>query len=223
MTIADKAARFVAAYRATLTAALPGAPILQRFIDALDRIDAGRAEDRASPGGARHPALQQLDRALAAVSCDQALAAALRDVIPHLSWGSSYSTDGPGAAVAETMVWGEVAGRAGMVTDPAVRLGCFLLAPGMVYPMHGHEALEIYYVVSGAMTFEQRLDDPVRMHVDAPGYSVTPESEAHALHVGPRPVLIVYCWTGNLDAPVWWWERTPAGGWTKVFPFIDRK
>ena len=37
------------------------------------------------------------------------------------------------------------------------------------------------------------------MHVEAPGYSVTPEGEAHALHAGPKPVLIVYCWTGNLD------------------------
>lgn len=222
MTIADKAARFVAAYRATLASSPPGDPALARFIDALDRIDPGRAQDRAGTG-ARHPALQHLGHAVADLNCDSALAAAVREIIPHLSWGSSYSANGPGASVSETMVWGEVAGRAGIVTDPTVRLGCFLLAPGMVYPMHGHEALEIYYVVSGVMAFEHRLKDPVRMTVEAPGYSVTPESEAHALHVGPRPVLIVYCWTGNLDAPVWWWERNATGGWTKTFPFIDRK
>ena len=222
MTIADKAARFVAAYRATLTASSAANPVLERFIGALDRIDTGRAQSRAGHG-ASHPALQHLERALADIRCEPALAAAVRDVVPHLSWGSSYSANGPGASVSETMVWGEVAGRAGMVTDPAVRLGCFLLSPGMVYPMHGHEALEIYYVVSGGMTFEHRLDDTVGMTVEAPGYSVTPEGEAHALHAGARPVLIVYCWTGNLDAPVWWWERNAAGGWTKTFPFIDRK
>lgn len=222
MTIADKAARLVAAYRATLASSMRDDPTSKRFIDALDRIETGRAEDRGGTG-ARHPALQHLERALADIRCDPALAAAVREIIPHLSWGSSYSANGPGASVSETMVWGEVAGRAGMVTDPAVRLGCFLLSPGMVYPMHGHEALEIYYVVSGGMTFEHRLDDPVRMHVEAPGYSVTPEGEAHALHAGPKPVLIVYCWTGNLDAPVWWWERAADGTWIKTFPFIDRK
>ena len=222
MTIADKAAKFVEAYRASLTASLPESPVLQRFIDALDRIETGRAEDRAGTG-ARHPALGHLAPALSAIRCEPALATAVRGIVPHLSWGSSYSADGPGAGVADTMVWGEVAGRAGMVTDATVRLGCFLLSPGMVYPMHGHEALEIYSVVSGQMTFEHHLEDPVRMRVDAPGYSVTPEGEAHALHAGSRPVLIVYCWTGTLDSPVWWWERNPAGGWTKVFPFIDRK
>lgn len=222
MTMADTASRLVAAYRAALASSVPGDAVLKRFVDALDRIDTGRAESRANTG-ARHPALQHLDRALAGIRCEPALAAAIREVVPHLSWGSSYSANGPGASVSETMVWGEVAGRAGMVTDPTVRLGCFLLSPGMVYPMHGHEALEIYYVVSGEMTFEHRLENTVRMTVEAPGYSVTPEGEAHALHAGSKPVLIVYCWTGNLDAPVWWWERNAAGGWTKTFPFIDRK
>lgn len=222
MTIADKVGRFVTAYRATLERAVPADPIVARFLDAISRIEPGRAQDRAGQA-ASHPALQHLGRALDGIACDRALAAAVREIVPHLLWGSSYSASGPCASVAQTMVWGEVSGRSGLVTNETVRLGCFLLSPGMVYPMHGHEALEIYSVVSGEMTFEHRLDDTVRTRVEAPGYSVTPEGEAHALCVGPRPALIVYCWTGTLDAPIWWWERNPAGGWTKVFPFIDRK
>jgi mannose-6-phosphate isomerase-like protein (cupin superfamily) len=154
---------------------------------------------------------------------DANLAAAIRQVIPHLSWGGSYQGSGPGADVAQKMVWGEVVGRSGLITSDVTRLGCFLLSPGMVYPVHGHEALEIYTVVSGTMTVVHGLDHPASTLIEAPGYSVTPEGEAHALHVGSEPVLIVYCWTGDLASPVWWWERGPDGAWAKLFPPIIRK
>ena len=221
--IADKAARFIAAYRSVLAASAGRDPVLARFLDALAAIDPRRAEDRAIAGSTAHPALRHLDRALAQMRCDANLAAAVREATPHLSWGGSYQGGGPGAAVAQKMVWGEVAGKSGVVASNSIRLGCFLLSPGMVYPMHGHEALEIYSVVSGTVTFVHGLDRPVSTPVDAPGYSVTPEGEAHALHAGPEPVLIVYCWTGDLAPPVWWWERGPDGAWVKFFPTIVRK
>lgn len=221
--IADKAARFVAAYRSVLAASAARDPSLVRFLDALATIDVRRAEHPAGAGITAHPALRHLDRAVAQLRGDASLAAAVREVIPLLSWGGSYQGSGPGAAVAQKMVWGEVAGRSGLVTSDAIRLGCFLLIPGMVYPLHGHEALEIYSVVSGAMTVVHGLDHPVSNLIEAPGYSVTPEGEAHALHAGQEPVLIVYCWTGDLASRVWWWERGPDGAWTRFFPLIVRK
>jgi mannose-6-phosphate isomerase-like protein (cupin superfamily) len=88
----------------------------------------------------------------------------------------------------------------------------------MLYPLHGHNAHEVYSVVSGAMTVTHGLDHPVTMPVEASGHSVTPAGEAHALNVGPDPALLIYCWTGDLFAPVWWWERAPDGSWSRTFP-----
>lgn len=214
--IAGKAACFIAAYRAVLAAA-SNDPAILRFLDALAAIDAREAEGRSDAGVTTHPALHHLDRAMAQLSGDEDWIAAIREVVPHLSWGGSYQNSGPVAAVAQQMVWGEVIGRNGLVKSDAIKLGFFLLSPGMIYPLHGHNAHEIYSVVSGAMTVVLGLDHPVSRLVEAPGHSVTPEAKAHALQVGPKPVLIVYCWTGDLYSPVWWWDRGPDGAWTKVF------
>lgn len=88
----------------------------------------------------------------------------------------------------------------------------------MTYPLHGHSALEIYSVDSGTMTVTLGLDRRMKRSIAALGHSVTPEGEAHALEIGPNPALVVYCWTGDLFSPVWWWERGTDGSWTKVFP-----
>ncbi len=220
--IAHRAVRFVAAYRSVLAASAARDAALKCFVDALAVINAHEAEDRGGGGSASHPALRNLDRAVAQLRGDPDFVAAVREIIPHLSWGGSYQGSGPFAAVAQQMVWGEVVGRNGIVPSDAIKLGCFLLSPGMIYPLHGHEALEVYSVVSGAMTVVHGLDDPVSRLVEAPGWSVTPEGEAHALHVGPEPVLIIYCWIGDIYAPVWWWDRSPDGAWTKSFPDIIR-
>lgn len=221
--IPDKASRFIAAYRSVLAKAAARDPKLVVFLNNLAAVDTRGAEDRAGTVASSHPALCHLDHALARLSCEPSLAAAVREVIPHLSWGSSYEGSGPGATVAQKMVWGEVAGQAGLVKTNKIRLGCFLLSPGTLYPLHGHEAVEVYSVVSGAMTVVHGLDSPVSTLVEAPGHSVTPEREAHSLHAGAEPVLIVYCWTGDLVPPVWWWERGPDGTWMKSFPLIVRK
>lgn len=215
--IAVKVARFVAAYRAELAKA-SNDPGISRFLDALAAIDASEALDRSANGDTAHPALQHLDRAMAQLSGDGDWIAAVRAIVPHLSWGGSYRDSGPGAAVTRKMVWGEVAGRNGLVTSEAIKLGFFLLSPRITYPLHGHSALEIYSVVSGTMTVTLGLDRRMKRSIAALGHSVTPEGEAHALEIGPNPALIVYCWTGDLFSPVWWWERGTDGSWTKVFP-----
>lgn len=213
---------FIDAYRSLLAGWVDRDPVLRRFLSALATVDPLRAV--ALPGReVTHPTLQHLDRALAGLRGPAAMTRSVRNVIPYLSWGSSYDATGPGAVVARTMVWGEVAGRRGLVQTDDIRLGCFLLSPGLFYPLHGHQALEIYSVVSGAMTVEHGLDDRSRMRVEAPGYSVTPEGEAHALLAGADPVLIVYCWTGDLEAPIWWWDQAADGSWLKTFPPLVRK
>lgn len=216
--IIGKANRFIATYRSVLAVAAANDPAIDSFVDDLSAVDLREAVDRSAEGTKTHPALQHLEQAMAALRGDASYVSTVREIIPHIAWGGSYQGSGPGAAVAPRMIWGEIVGPNGIVTSDSIKLGFFLLSPGTFYPLHGHHALEIYSVVSGAMTVTLGLDNPTKRLVAAPGHSVTPEAEAHALQVGAEPVLIIYCWTGDLFAPVWWWERNEGGRWSKVFP-----
>jgi hypothetical protein len=218
--IESSVARFRDAFTGVLRAALPADPTLSRFLDGLGQLDVVAARRHADTP-MTHPALRHLPRAIERLQGDAALVEAVRDVVPLLRWTSSYEASGPAQEAARDMVWGEVAGRFGLVQTADLRLGCFLLSPGMHYPLHGHEALEIYYSVSGAMSVEHGFAG-ARHDVEAPGYSITPAGTAHALHVGPEPLLLVYCWTGDLESPVWWWQRTDGGEWRKFFPPFQR-
>jgi Dimethlysulfonioproprionate lyase len=218
--IETNVARFRDAFAGVLRTALPRDPALSSFLNGLGRLDASAARPHAETP-MTHPALRHLPRAIERLQGDAALLQAVRDVVPLLRWTSSYATSGPAQEAAQRMVWGEVAGKFGLVRTADLRLGCFLVSPGMHYPLHGHEALEIYYSVSGAMSVEHGFDG-ARHDVGAPGYSITPSGEAHALHVGPEPLLLVYCWTGDLESPVWWWERTDGADWRKYFPPLQR-
>jgi mannose-6-phosphate isomerase-like protein (cupin superfamily) len=197
-------------------------PALDPFIERIRGVAPESAKPILDPHR-DHPALRFLDMALANARAEARLCAAVRALAPHLSFGSSYADDdGPLAAVGRGMVWAEIAGRTGLVRDPTRRLGCFLLEPGHHYPLHGHVADELYFVVSGLLTVEHGLvGEKIEIH---PGrYYRTPSGEAHALHIGDAPVLLAYCWVGDFDAPIWFLEKDSKGEWTKSFPRVVRR
>jgi mannose-6-phosphate isomerase-like protein (cupin superfamily) len=196
-------------------------PALGPFIESIRGVAPELAQPIPEPHR-DHPALRFLDAALAGARAEARLCAAVRALVPHLSFGSSYAEDGPLAAVGRGMVWAEIAGRTGLVRDPTRRVGCFLLEPGHHYPLHGHVADEIYFVVSGLLTVEHGLaGEKVEI---APGHCYrTPSGEAHALHIGSAPVLLAYAWIGDFDAPIWFLEKDSKGGWNKSFPRVVRR
>lgn len=214
--IAGDIARFVEAFGRTLRRDAERDQALAQFASALATIEPWAARPQADRP-VTHPALLFLPRALAGLDVSPELTAAIRAIVPHLRWASTYLDQGPGAEVARRMTWGEIAGHGALVETDQLRCGCFLLAPGLIYPPHGHEAEEIYYVASGAVRFTHGFDDLSDL-VRAPGYSVTPSGMAHALAVGPDPALIVYCWTGRLTEPTWWWDKNERGQWRKFTP-----
>lgn len=197
-------------------------PGLARFIASIRGVAHEQAQPIADPHR-DHPALRFLDTALANARAEARLCAAVRALAPHLSFGSSYADDdGPLAAVGRGMVWAEIAGRTGLVRDATRRLGCFLLEPGHHYPLHGHVADEIYFVVSGRLTVEHGLAGE-KIEIAPGGCYRTPSGEAHALHIGEAPVLLAYCWVGDFDAPIWFLEKDSSGTWTKSFPRVVRR
>lgn len=215
--------QLVSQFTQAFTASLEGCgdPALSPFIASIRGVAHALARPILEPHR-DHPALRFLDTALAGARADEQLCATIRALAPHLSFGSSYAADGPLAAVGRGMVWAEIAGRTGLVRDSTRRLGCFLLQPGHHYPLHGHVADEIYFVVSGRVTVEHGLAGET---VDiAPGrYYRTPSGEAHALHIGDDPVLLAYCWVGDFDAPIWFLDKDSKGTWNKSFPMVVRR
>ena len=199
--------RFTEAYTASLEAAAD--PALAPFIESIRGVAHDQAEPILHPHR-EHPALRFLDSALTAARAEERLCEAMRAIAPYLSFGSSYALDGPTAAFARGMVWAEIAGRNGLVRDPSRRVGCFLLAPGLFYPLHGHEPDEIYFLLSGALTIEHGYDG-ARVDVRPGGYYRTPSDHPHALHVGDAPALIAYCWVGDFSKPVWFVEMGKDG------------
>lgn len=210
---------FTQAFAASLEASAD--PALGPFIASVRGVVPELAQPIADPHR-DHPALRFLEAALAGARAEERLCAAIRAIAPHLSFGSSYAADGSLAAVGRGMVWAEIAGRTGLVRDPTRRVGCFLLEPGHYYPLHGHVADEIYFVVSGLLTVEHGLEGE-KVAVPPGRYYRTPSGEAHALHIGDDAVLLAYCWVGDFDAPIWFLEKDSRGDWNKTFPRVVRR
>lgn len=211
--------RFLDSFVASLEAAADRA--LQPFIDDLR----GVAALQARPIQSRctdHPAARFLDSALRAQCAEERMCAAVRAIAPHLSFGSSYAAQGKLAALAQGMVWAEIAGPNGLVRDPSRRLGLFLLAPQLHYPLHGHVAEEIYFVLSGTLAVEHGFDG-ARVALAPGGCYRTPSGQAHALHIGDQPVLVVYCWIGDFSVPTWFHEQDAAGNWQTTQPDVVRR
>jgi mannose-6-phosphate isomerase-like protein (cupin superfamily) len=206
-----------------LAASLEGSadPSLQPFIESIRGVAHSLATPILQPHR-DHPALRFLDQALVSARAEERLCSAVRAIAPYLSFGSSYALEGPTAAVGRGMVWAEIAGRGGLVRDPSRRLGCFLLAPGHHYPLHGHVADEIYFVLSGPFTVEYGFDG-ARVTVPPGSCYRTPSEQPHALHMGDAPVLLAYCWVGDFSVPTWFLEKDESGRWQKVVPDVVRR
>jgi len=189
-------------------------PALTPFADQLDRVDRGSTRfDRPRP--CTHDTMAHLAPALAAAAGEPCLLAATRAVAEAVNWYQIYRGEGVDPGLAEGMLAGQIAGQVGILASDTLRTGLFLLAPGLHYPLHTHGAAEIYYCMSGRLTVQHGTGGaPFELH---PGdCSVTPANRLHSLDTGAAPVLLLYVWIGDIDAPNWWWERRSGGGWRRV-------
>ncbi len=213
MTAPTAAGRFVQAFRNCLAAKAAHDDSLTPFIEALQRTAAAPAGNAMHH--LDHPLLACLDAALDGARGEPDLVAAVAELARAGGWYQVYSGAGINAAMADFMLAKPVAGSNGLLVDESIRAGLFLLAPHFEYLMHDHAALEIYYVHSGTIDFQNGTDSaPRRLR---PGeYSVTPSGVPHALQTGDAPVMLLFIWTGDVTAPIWWWVEGEDGVWTKT-------
>jgi mannose-6-phosphate isomerase-like protein (cupin superfamily) len=124
-----------------------------------------------------------------------ALAHAVRDAAPGLSWRQTYGPDEVDTAFLERYGWCELFGRSAPIPCDTLACGVLLLGPATHYPSHSHAAEELYVPLSGAAEWQRGADEFV---VRPPGECIVHASrEAHALRTGAAPLLALYLWRGD--------------------------
>ena len=85
-----------------------------------------------------------------------------------------------------------------IIEHPSVRVGIGVWGPDLEYPLHEHAAEELYHVLAGTPSFgtEDGAWTPA-----APGDAVhNPPWHRHAQRFGATPTVLLYCWTGAVEA-----------------------
>jgi mannose-6-phosphate isomerase-like protein (cupin superfamily) len=204
---------FIKALRNSLAANADQDSALGVFIEALQ--DVTPVQTDCVTDDLQHPLLSQLDDALNAALGPPELVDSVAALSTAGGWYQIYTGEGINAEMADFMLAKQIAGPKGLIGSDSMCAGIFLLAPHFEYRMHDHAALEVYYVHSGTIGIQNGTESvPRRL---GPGqYSITPSEVPHALYTGDAPVLLLYVWTGDMTAPIWWWLKGEDGSWTKT-------
>jgi mannose-6-phosphate isomerase-like protein (cupin superfamily) len=204
---------FIKALRNSLEANSDQDSALGLFIEALQDVTPALTD--CVMGDLKHPLLSQLDDALNAALGPPELVDSVAALSSAGGWYQVYTGAGINAEMADFMLAKQIVGPKGHFASNSMRAGIFLLAPHFEYLMHAHAAREVYYVHSGTIDIQNGTESAQRRL--GPGqYSITPSEVPHALHTGDAPVLLLFVWTGNVTAPIWWWVKGKDGGWTKT-------
>ena len=142
----------------------------------------------------------------------------LFDISKYLNWYQLFDGEGIDSALAEGLFAAQIVGRKGLVKSSNFYMGLFLLCPNVHYPLHQHNALEIYYALSGTLQL-QHGRKKMPFLIKNGEYSITPSNQVHSLTTSNEPCLLCYMWvsgTGTLLGPNWWWEEQKDGSWRRI-------
>ncbi len=110
----------------------------------------------------------------------------------NLAWKQTYSTGDFGAAFLKKYGWTELIGRRGPVDSKDIACGFLMLGPDIEYPMHSHEAEEVY-VPMDSQTLWMQGDDPwVLRPSGVPLYHKS--WQPHGMRTTSAPLLALYLW-----------------------------
>ena len=129
-----------------------------------------------------------------AMAGNGALYAALAAVCPHASWVQTYSEAEVGRHFLDHYGHIELFGPAGIFRTQACRAFIGYWGPGLFYPMHDHEAEEIYLVLTGLCLFEAEGDAPADLGPG--GVKFHRSGQAHAMTMGDEGMLALCLWRG---------------------------
>ena len=213
----DLPASLADALAATITPTATDAAMIDRLLGDLRNLSCQPGSLSASdPQFGDLPAsVSRYLPSLAAAMPPTPAATALRPCLDRVDWYQIFDGDDIPGNLATGLVAGQIIGGRGLLTSGDLYLGLFLLAPHVTYPLHQHASLEIYHVLSGAVSIRHGRAKPAQ-RIQAGGHSVTPPHQVHELQTDDEACLIAYIWTGDLTGENWWWEEQPDGSWDRV-------
>ena len=146
--------------------------------------------------------------------------AAVRDAANAGNWYQIYNAHGiesgivqsPMQDLAAGMFAAQMIGPRGLIKSDQLLAGLFLLRQRLHYPLHQHQATEIYFGASGTVHIQHGIEGEIRQLLTGQ-FSLTPSNRLHALTAGDMPVLLLYSWLGELGGRNWWWHRDANGNW----------
>jgi quercetin dioxygenase-like cupin family protein len=123
------------------------------------------------------------------------LVAALVAAAPLLQWRQTYAAADFGADFLKSYGWTEFIGLRGPVPSPSLACGVLLLAPGLTYPSHAHQAEELYLPLSGVAEWQMGSAYFTRVQ---PGQVIHHAPWVpHAMRCGTEPMAALYLWRGG--------------------------
>lgn len=112
----------------------------------------------------------------------------------------AYEDEPDMAALRRQFAWCQLIGPGGPLPCDRVAVGLSIQGPDILYPMHAHKAVEIYWTIGGTADWKRGLEPWERR---APGDAFVHESGVrHAMNTDAEPMLAVWAWTSALDSPV---------------------
>lgn len=120
---------------------------------------------------------------------------ALRDAARGLHWQQTYGSADFGPDFLAGYGWSEFVGLRGPVASDKIACGVLLLAPGIVYPAHAHQAEEVYLPISGVAEWQQGDGDFAKVAVGQAIHHAPWVS--HAMRVREQPLAALYLWRGG--------------------------
>ena len=112
-----------------------------------------------------------------------------------LAWRQTYAAGDFGPEFLARYGWSELIGERGAIASDTIAVGFLLLGPGTTYPMHSHDAEELYLPLSGEAEWRRGAETWRR---EPPGAPIFHESRLpHAIRTGAAPLLALYAWRGG--------------------------
>lgn len=142
------------------------------------------------------PVLRWLPQAVAAAADGtQGLVARVAETAVFLSWGQTYTATDFGADFLANYGWTELIGLRGPIASEQLACGFLLLGPRVEYPLHRHEAEEVYVALTGNGRW-RRGDEGWQVR---PAGSIIHHApwQPHAMQTGAEPLLALYLWRGG--------------------------
>ena len=119
----------------------------------------------------------------------------LRAVSHRLQWRQTYGAGDFGADFLNGYGWSEFIGLRGPVPSDRIACGVLLLAPGITYPAHAHQAEEVYLPIHGRAEWQKGdaafAPVPVGQAIHHPSWV------SHAMRVRDEPLAALYLWRGG--------------------------